>query len=254
MGRLDDVDLSRSLAKSKAEARRKAGGERLAQLRLALGGKFPGHPQIGPGLLVLFEGWDAAGKGGAIQRLVAPLDPRHVRVVSYGAPSEDEKRHAFLRRFMPAVPGLGGMAVLDRTWYGRVLVERVEEYATEAQWRRAYSEIRGFEAMLHAEQVIIVKFWLHISAAEQERRFRERATDPLKRWKLTDEDWRNRGRRTDYLEAVQDMLVETDRPEAPWVLVPAEDKAFTRVHVLEQVIQRIEAACAEFGFDLPAPL
>ena len=254
MGRLDDVDLTRSLSRGKAEARLKAGGDRLAQLRLALGGKFPGHPQIGPGLLVLFEGWDASGKGGAIQRLVAPLDPRHVRVVSYGAPSEDEKRHAFLRRFMPAVPGLGGMAVLDRTWYGRVLVERVEEYAAQAQWRRAYSEIRGFEAMLHAEQVIIVKFWLHISADEQERRFHERAADPLKRWKLTDDDWRNRGRRTDYLAAVEDMLEETDRPEAPWVLVPAEDKAYARVHVLEQVIARIEAGSAEFGFAVPPPL
>ena len=254
MGRLDDVDLSQSLGKGKAETRLKASGDRLAQLRLALGGKFPGHPQIGPGLLVLFEGWDASGKGGAIQRLVAPLDPRHVRVVSYGAPSDDEKRHAFLHRFMPAVPGLGGMAVLDRTWYGRVLVERIEEYATEAQWRRAYSEIRGFEAMLHDEQVIIVKFWLHISADEQERRFHDRAADPLKRWKLTDDDWRNRGRRTDYLAAVEDMLAETDRPEAPWVLVPAEDKAFARVHVLEQVIARIEAGSVEFGFALPAPL
>ena len=124
---------------------------------------------------MLFEGWDAAGKGGAIKRLVAPLDARHVRVKSFAAPTPDEKRHHYLWRFGPALPGWGGMAVFDRSWYGRVLVERVEGFATEEQWRRAYDEIDDFERMLADEGMIIVKFWLHISDAEQLKRFERRA-------------------------------------------------------------------------------
>src|SRR3954447_21401001 len=137
-------------------------GARLAQLRLALGGQI-GSGELGPALCVLFEGWDASGKGGAIKRLVAPLDARHVRVVSFAAPTPDEKRHHYLHRFVPALPGWGGMAVLDRTWYGRVLVERVEGFATEAQWRRAYDEIDEFERMLADDGMIFAKFFLHIS-------------------------------------------------------------------------------------------
>src|SRR5581483_6557899 len=155
---------------------------------------------------VVFEGWDASGKGGAIKRLVAPLDPRHVRVAQFGAPSYDEKRHHFLWRFWPALPGWGGMAVLDRSWYGRVLVERVEGFATEEQWTRAYDEIVAFESMLAAEGMVIVKFWLHLSDAEQLKRFESREHDVLRRWKLTDEDWRNRRRRKAYGHAVEDML------------------------------------------------
>ena len=158
---------------------------------------------------MLFEGWDAGGKGGAIKRLVAPLDARHVRVKSFAAPSPDEKRHHYLHRFVPALPGWGGMAVLDRTWYGRVLVERVEGFATEEQWRRAYGEIDDFERMLADDGMIIVKLFLHISEAEQLERFERRREDPLKAWKLTDEDWRNREKRPAYEAALEEMFERT---------------------------------------------
>src|SRR6476620_3501880 len=172
------------------EAARLAGAQRqLLALRLQLGGKL-GDERIGPPVCVLFEGWDASGKGGAIKRLVSPLDPRHVRVATFAAPTSDEKRHHFLWRFAPALPGWGGMAVLDRSWYGRVLVERIEGYATHEQWSRAYDEIVGYERMLAREGMVIIKFWLHISDEEQLKRFRRRERDPIKRWKLTEDDWR----------------------------------------------------------------
>src|ERR671936_27412 len=177
MGRLEDVDLSSKLNRTRQD-------ERLALLRLALGGLI-GSGQLGPPLCVLFEGWDASGKGGTIKRLVQPLDARHVRVVSFAAPSPSEKRHHYLLRFVPGLPGRGGMAVLDRTWYGRVLVERVEGFAAEAQWRRSFREIDDFERMLADDGMIIVKLYLHISEQEQLKRFEARRNDPLKAWKLT---------------------------------------------------------------------
>src|SRR5688572_17491677 len=168
MGRLDELDLSLSLSRADYENRLAAAQARLSALRLALGGKLPGYQnRLGPALAVLFEGWDASGKGGALKRLVEPLDPRHVRVVQFAAPTYDEKRHHFLWRFWPALPGWGGMAVLDRSWYGRVLVERVEGFATADQWERAYDEIAQFERTLCAEGMILIKLWLHISDKEQ---------------------------------------------------------------------------------------
>ena len=149
MGRLDELDLSLKLSRKEEAERLEAGQERLLALRLALGGKL-GTGGIGPPVLVLFEGWDASGKGGAIKRLVAPLDPRHVRVAQFAAPTYDEKRHHFLWRFSPSLPGWGGMAVFDRSWYGRVLVERVEGFATLEQWERAYDEIVGLRALARA--------------------------------------------------------------------------------------------------------
>jgi len=190
---------------------------------------------------------------GAIKRLVGPLDPRHVRVVSYAAPTSDEKRHHFLWRFWPALPGWGGMAVLDRSWYGRVLVERIEGFATEAQWRRAYDEINGFESTLAAEGMVLVKFWMHISDEEQKARFERRANDPLKSWKLTDEDWRNREKRSLYEVAVAEMLDRTSSEAASWHLVEADSKRYARVKVAETVIAEIERGCAERGFPLPEP-
>ena len=160
-------------------------------------------------MCVVFEGWDASGKGGAIKRLVKQLDPRHVRVRSFSAPTDDEQRHHWLWRFWPVLPGWGGMAVFDRSWYGRVLVERVEGFAEHDAWQRAYTEIREFESMLVVEGTILVKFWMHISEEEQLRRFEARKKDPLKSWKLTDEDWRNREKRAEYAEAVEDMLDRT---------------------------------------------
>ncbi|MGI8729990.1 MAG: polyphosphate kinase 2 family protein, partial [Solirubrobacteraceae bacterium] len=239
MSRLEDLDLSLKLQRSEQDVRLQAAGRRLAQLRLALGG-LTAPNELGPPLCVLFEGWDAAGKGGAIRRLVAPLDPRHVRVASFSAPTPDEKRHHFLQRFWPALPGWGGMTIFDRSWYGRVLVERVEGFATEEQWGRAYAEISAFEQLLTDDGTILVKFWLHISDAEQLRRFERRRDDPLKAYKLTDEDWRNRKRRKLYMAAVEDMLTFTDTTAAPWQLVEAESKRHARVKVLETTVTLIE--------------
>jgi polyphosphate kinase 2 (PPK2 family) len=254
MGRLDDLDLSKKLKRHEQDERLMLGGRRLAQLRLALGGKLnPGDP-LGPPLILVFEGWDASGKGGAINRLVAPLDARHVRVAAYAAPTPDEKRHHYLKRFWPALPGRGGMTIFDRSWYGRVLVERVEGFAHEDEWRRAYGEIAEFERQLVADGAIVVKFWLHVSEEEQLHRFERRQEDPLKRWKITDEDWRNREKRPQYAEAVEEMLERTDLPEAPWILVEGESKRFARVKVMESVIEQIERGCAARGFELPPPL
>jgi polyphosphate kinase 2 (PPK2 family) len=253
MGRLDELDLTQKLSRKEQERRLAERGARLAQLRLALGGKL-GREELGPPLCVLLEGWDASGKGGAIKRLIAPLDARHVRVASFAAPSPDEKRHHYLHRFVPVLPGWGGMAVLDRTWYGRVLVERVEGFASEAEWRRAYGEINDFEQMLAADGVILVKLWLQISEAEQLHRFERRRDDPLKAWKLTDEDWRNRGKRAAYEAAIEEMLARTDTEWARWSLIEADSKRFARVKVMETVIDAIEDGCALAGFALPEPL
>jgi polyphosphate kinase 2 (PPK2 family) len=204
-------------------------------------------------VLVLFEGWDASGKGGAIKRLVGSLDPRHVRVAQFAAPTYDEKRHHFLWRFGSALPGWGGMAVLDRSWYGRVLVERVEGFATKEQWNRAYDEIAGFERTLAAEGMIIIKFWLHISSAEQLKRFKRRDKDPLKSWKLTDEDWRNRKRRRAYTRAVEDMVERTDAPHAPWHLIEGDSKRWARVKVLETTNAALEDGMRARGFKVPKP-
>ena len=253
MGRLDALDLSLTLSRSEEAERLAAGHRRLLALRLALGGKL-GDGRIGPPVCVLFEGWDASGKGGAIKRLVAPLDPRHVRVAQFAAPTSDEKRHHFMRRFFPALPGWGGMAVLDRSWYGRVLVERVEGFASVEQWERAYDEIANFERSLCLEGMIMVKFWLHVSSDEQLQRFERRAKDPLKNWKLTDEDWRNREKRADYERAVEDMLARTDHELARWQLIEAESKRYARVRVLEVVIDEIERGMRERGFEPPSEL
>jgi polyphosphate kinase 2 (PPK2 family) len=242
---LRDADLGLKLGKRESEQRVLHAQRRLLALRLQLGGLIGG--ELGPPVCALFEGWDASGKGGAIRRLVSPLDPRHVRVSEFAAPSADERRHHFLHRFSAALPGWGGMAVLDRSWYGRVLVERVEGFATEEEWRRAYPQIVGFETALATEGMVLIKFWLHVSEDEQLRRFRARERDPLKRWKLTGEDWRNLSKRADYEEAVEEMLETTDTPRARWHVVPAESKQYARVNVLELMIATIEDALRTLG-------
>ena len=251
-GALAGLDLSLKLTPRQEEVRLAAAQDRLLRLRLILGGQIGDKPQLGPPVCVLFEGWDASGKGGAIKRLVAPLDPRHVRVAQFGAPTYDEKRHHFLWRFWPVLPGWGGMAVLDRSWYGRVLVERVEGFATEKQWRRAYREIVDFERTLADEGMIIVKFWMHLSPGEQLKRFEARERDPLKAWKLTAEDWRNREKWPQYEAAVEEMLDRTDHAPAPWVLVEAEDKRWARVKVAESVVGAIEAGLAARNLPVPS--
>jgi polyphosphate kinase 2 (PPK2 family) len=250
MGHLDEVDLTLRLGREEEERELKRAGNRLAQLRLTLGGLI-GDCELGPGLCVVFEGWDASGKGGAIKRLTAPLDPRHVRVSQFAAPTPDEKRHHFLGRFWPALPGWGGMTVFDRSWYGRVLVERVEGFASEEQWKRGYEEISAFEQTLANEGMIIVKFWLHTSPEEQLKRFEARAGDPLKSWKLTDEDWRNREKRPQYEAAIEEMLERTDQPHAPWRLIAAESKRYARVAVVRAVNEEIEAGMRRWGQEPP---
>jgi AMP-polyphosphate phosphotransferase len=243
---LRDADLRLELSATESQKRILKTQHRLLALRLQLGGLI-GGAELGPPLCVLFEGWDASGKGGSIRRLVSRLDPRHVRVTQFGPPSPVERRHHFLHRVSPALPGWGGMAVLDRSWYGRVLVERVEGFATEAEWRRAYPQIVQWEAGLATEGTVLVKLWLHISEDEQLRRFRARERDPLKRWKLTDEDWRNLSHRADYEEAVEDMLTATDHEAAPWHVVAAESKHYARVRLMEIVISTIEDALRALG-------
>jgi polyphosphate kinase 2 (PPK2 family) len=252
MGRLDDVDLSVKLSKKEHTKRLEAAHTRLRALRLVLGG-LVGDRGIGPPVCVLFEGWDASGKGGAIKRLVGELDPRHVRVVQFAAPSYDEKRHHWLWRFWPALPGWGGMSVFDRSWYGRVLVERVEKLATPEQWSRGYDEINEFERMITAEGMILVKFWIHLSGEEQLKRFEARERDPLKSWKLTDEDWRNRKKRKPYAAAIEEMLDRTDTAWAPWYVVEGDQKKFARVKVLETVNTALEAGMRAHGIDPPPP-
>jgi polyphosphate kinase 2 (PPK2 family) len=250
MGRLDDLDLSVKLSKKEAAKRLEAAQTRLLGLRLVLGG-LVGERGIGPPVCVLFEGWDASGKGGAIKRLVTQLDPRHVRVVQFAAPSYDEKRHHWLWRFWPVLPGWGGMSVLDRSWYGRVLVERVEKLATPEQWARAYEEINAFEQTLCAEGMILVKFFLHLSDEEQLKRFEAREGNPLKSWKLTDEDWRNRKKRKHYAAAIEEMLDRTDTAWAPWYVVEGDSKKWARVKVVETVNDALEAGMRARGIDPP---
>lgn len=192
-------------------------------------------------VVFVFEGWDAAGKGGAIQRLTAELDPRAYTVHAIAAPAGDDKARHYLYRFWRRLPPRGQFAVFDRSWYGRVLVERVEGFARPDEWRRAYAEINQFERQLVDFGAIIAKFWLHISPEEQLRRFEERQNVPYKAWKLTDEDWRNRDKWPLYLEAANEMLLRTSTPVAPWTIVEAEDKKYARIKVLRTAVHVLES-------------
>jgi len=249
--RLEDADLTARVSKDEEAKRLHKAQLRVLHLRLINGGQLAGG-QLGPPVCIVFEGWDAAGKGGAIKRLVEPLDPRHIHIAPFGAPTPDELRHHFLWRFWPPLPGWGGMTIFDRSWYGRVLVERVEDLATEVQWRRAYNEINDFEHTLAEEGMVVIKLWLHMSHEEQLRRFERRRDDPLKSWKLTDEDWRNREKRPQYDEAVADMLRLTSGPLAPWDVISSENKRNGRVEVIETVIRRMEEGMARWGIEVPS--
>ena len=249
--RLEDADLSARLSKDEEAKRLRKAQLRILHLRLINGGQLSGG-KLGPPVCIVFEGWDAAGKGGAIKRLVEPLDPRHVHIAPFAAPTPDELRHHFLWRFWPPLPGWGGMTIFDRSWYGRVLVERVEDLATEVQWRRAYDEINDFEHSLAEEGMVVIKLWMHMSHEEQLRRFERRRDDPLKSWKLTAEDWRNREKRPQYDEAVSDMLRLTSGRLAPWDVISSESKRNGRVEVIETVIRRMEEGMARWGIEVPS--
>ncbi len=190
--------------------------------------------------IILFEGWDAAGKGGAIQRLTAEWDPRHFHVWPIGAPTEEERSRHFLWRFWKAIPGKGQIAIFDRSWYGRVLVERIEAYADERSWRRAYDEINEFEAQQQADGVNIVKLFLHVTQKEQDKRLADRLEHPWKRWKVTPDDFRNRARRADYLDAINEMFRETDTRWAPWKVIDGNNKKAARIAALSHIADALE--------------
>ena len=191
-------------------------------------------------MVLAFEGWDAAGKGGAIRRLTSALDPRGFTVVPISAPTAEEKAHHHLWRFWKTIPKNGDIAIFDRTWYGRVMVERIEGFCTEAQWQRAYEEMNLFERDLTENGCIVRKFWLQISNDEQLKRFNARQSTPEKQWKITDEDWRNREKWPQYEQAVNDMLQKTNTHSAPWVVVEADNKQYARLKVLRTVIEAVK--------------
>jgi polyphosphate kinase 2 (PPK2 family) len=224
--RLDEVDLSASVDRPKYE-------RRLLELQRDVYRRQIDNYLAGGRAIAVFEGWDAAGKGGAIKRLTALMDPRGFKVWPIAAPRDEEKRNHYLWRFWYRLPQKGEVAVFDRSWYGRVLVERVEGFAKDHEWKRAYDEINAFEKMLTDDGVRIAKFFLHIDRKTQLDRFEQRETDPLKKYKLSSEDWRNRKKWNDYQDAVEDMLDRTHRPDAPWTLVAAKDKKHARLVVLD---------------------
>jgi len=187
-------------------------------------------------VVLVFEGWDAAGKGGAIKRITEKLDPRGFIVYPIAAPEGEDKTRHYLYRFWRRLPERGQIAIFDRSWYGRVLVERVEQFASDDAWKRSYKEINSFERQLRDYGTIVAKFWIHISRDEQLRRFEERAAIGYKAWKLSTEDWRNREKWGAYAEAVEDMLVKTSTRAAPWCLVEGNDKYWARTKVLGRVV------------------
>lgn len=193
-------------------------------------------------IIVVFEGPDAAGKGGVIKRVVERLDPRLVRVYSVVKPTAEEYQHHYFWRFWRKLPPYGHLAIFDRSWYGRVLVERVEGFATEEEWNRAYQEINEFERMLVDDRAVLIKFYLHISKDEQLFRFKRREEDPYKHWKINDEDWRNRKKWDQHNEAAQDMFVRTSTSVAPWNVLAANYKWYARVKVLKIITDKLEKA------------
>ncbi len=190
-------------------------------------------------LMIAFEGWDAAGKGGCIRRLTDALREDRFQVFAAAAPTPEEKSRHYLWRFWRTVPPVGSIAIYDRTWYGRVLVERVENFTPQDVWERAYEEINDFERTLTVNGYILLKFWLEISPEEQLRRFEARLASPEKRKKMTEEDWRNRAHRDGYLPAISDMLALTDTSYAPWTIIPAEDKKYARLSVLRHILRAL---------------
>jgi AMP-polyphosphate phosphotransferase len=192
--------------------------------------------------VIAIEGWDASGKGGAIQRMTASWDPRYYQVWPIGAPSKTELAHHFLWRFKQRLPGTGELAIFDRTWYGRVLVERVEGYCSIEDWRSAYEQINAFEAKLVADGTPVIKIFLHITQREQDKRLKKRLLDPWKRWKTGKDDYRNRAKRNDYWSAYHDMFDRTDTDAAPWIVIDGNDKKAARIAIMRAVADRLEAS------------
>ncbi len=236
---LDGVDLTRKIPTVEDYQKR------LAELQLRLLILQQRYVAEGRRAVVVFEGWDAAGKGGAIRRLNERLDPRHLDAWSIAAPTPEEQGRHYLYRFWTRLPARGDIAIFDRSWYGRVLVERVEGFARKSEWKRAYAEINAFEEMLADDGVVLLKLFVHISAEEQLARFAERLKKPHKRWKLTLEDVRNREKRAEYEAAIAEMFAKTHTKHAPWRVVSGEYKLNGRIEVLEAVAEAL-------GKDVPA--
>jgi polyphosphate kinase 2 (PPK2 family) len=241
-GRLAALDLTAKLDKADYE-------RRILQLQRKLTAIQQAFLFSGDNAVIVFEGWDAAGKGGAIRRIATALDPRGCKVWPIGAPRDYFAERNYLARFWDKLPPKGGIAIFDRSWYGRVLVERVEGFAPEARWKAAYGEINQFEKMLVDDGVRLVKIFFYISKDEQLRRFEDRLRDPLKRWKLSYEDFRNRQKWEAYVEAAEEMFTRTEKA-APWLALSCEDKKFGRIEAIEAIVKRLSK-----GVDLrPPPL
>ncbi|BBF42848.1 hypothetical protein lbkm_1533 [Lachnospiraceae bacterium KM106-2] len=237
---LQGVDLSVSLTKKEYKDKLKVLQRKLACLQnLMVMNRIP--------VILAFEGWDAAGKGGNIKRLTEKLDPRNYEVIPISAPNDIEKAHHYLWRFWRTIPKAGNLAIYDRTWYGRVLVERIEGFCTKQEYERAYSEINRMERQFTNAGYIVLKFWLHIDKNEQEARFKDRQENPEKQWKITDEDWRNREKWDEYEKAVDEMIIRTSTVNAPWIVVEANSKYYARIKVLETVVDALTKYMQEIG-------
>jgi polyphosphate:AMP phosphotransferase len=232
---LDTVDLTQKIGAKKYD-------DELEALQGRLHKAFRKLKSAGRSAIAVFEGWDAAGKGGAIRRITGALDARDYTVIPIAAPTDEERAHHYLWRFWRQLPGRGRMTIYDRSWYGRVLVERVEGFARIDEWQRAYAEINEMEEQFVEHGIVIAKLWLHIDPAEQMRRFKERQQTEFKRFKITEEDWRNREKTPDYVQAVHEMVQRTSTELAPWHLVAANDKRYARLDVLRHLCDRIERA------------
>lgn len=230
---LDDVDLSKTIDKKEYKKELVKLQNKISDLHHEL------YTRRIP-VIIAYEGWDAAGKGGNIKRVVEKMDPRGYDVIPIAAPNDVEKSKHYLWRFWKSFPRYGHVAIFDRTWYGRVLVERVENFATKYEWKRAYQEITDMETQWVNNGSIIIKFWLQISKEEQLKRFKERENTPSKKWKITEEDWRNREKWKEYKEAIEEMISRTSTNSCPWYIVPANDKYYARIFVLRRIIKEIE--------------
>ena len=232
-GPLDLVDFSKSYTKREYEKKLKKYQKKLSFAHYAL------YMNKKP-MVLIFEGWDAAGKGSSIKRVVQAMNPRYYHVIPIGTPTDADHKYHYLWRFLEGIPPCGKTSIYDRSWYGRVLVERIEQLITKEEWSRAYDEINHFEKAMTNDGMIIIKFWMHISKEKQYERFTARSLNPQKQWKLTEEDWRNREKWDQYYDAVNEMILKTDIEEAPWVIVEANDKYYARIKVLKTIIERIE--------------
>ncbi len=232
MSELDSLDMSVRLPRENYALELKEHQDELSRLASKLHRKRSN-------VIFVFEGMDAAGKGGAIKRITSALDPQFYQVLPYAAPSPEERSRHYLWRFWNRFPEPGCIAIFDRSWYGRLLVERVEGFASEDEWKRAFSEINSMEKSWTDMGIAVAKFWLHIDQEEQLKRFQAREESPLKSWKITEEDWRNREKWPQYKKAVEEMLTGTSTPKAPWHLIEANDKLFARVKILRLAVQTL---------------